>query len=51
MVGEAVVEITGNGASYAGLLAVIVTASRELVEGDLGFSGDITPLGPRRSAV
>ena len=37
------VEITDNGASYAVLLAVIVTASRELIEGDLGFSGDITP--------
>ena len=43
MVGVGVVEITGNGASYAGLLAVIVTASLELVVGDLGFSGDITP--------
>ena len=37
------VEITDNGASYAVLLAVIVTASREMVEGDLGFPGDITP--------
>ena len=52
MVGVAVVEITDNGASYAVLLAVIMTASCELAKwATLGSQGTSRRIGPRRSAV